>query len=64
MRRRDFIGLLGGATAAWPIAAQAQQQAMPVVGYLDQGAGDGRQLIIAAFFSSAIGAKQNCYKRS
>jgi len=50
MQRREFITVLGGA-AVWPLSGHAQQQAMPVVGFLGTAGGQRRGDVLAAYYS-------------
>ena len=58
MRRREFITLLGGTTATWPLAARAQQRVLPVIGFLSSTSPQVFEVRLRAF---AQGLKEEGY---
>jgi ABC-type uncharacterized transport system substrate-binding protein len=57
--RRELLAAFGGTTAAWPLAARAQQPAMPVIGYLDTASASTTAHLVAAFHEGLSAAGYN-----
>src|SRR5262245_53371621 len=54
MRRRDFMRMVGGTAAAWPLAVRAQQPSMPLVGYLSPGMPEPEQTGMERAFRNGL----------
>jgi len=61
VRRRDFIKVIAGSTAIWPLAARAQQPAMPVIGFLRNTAATGYNPMVTAFIQGTFLITSVCY---
>ena len=63
--RRELLAALGGAAAAWPLVARAQQPAMPVIGYLDASLPGASAPRVAVFRRGRYGSAfaQGCHPR-
>ena len=49
MRRREFMSLLGGAAAGWPLAARAQQKSLPIIGFMSSRSPEDSQSVLTGF---------------
>ena len=54
IRRREFVVALGGAAAAWPLSARAQQPAMPVIGYIGAGSRESTPSVCPHFTEACM----------
>jgi hypothetical protein len=59
IQRREFITLLGGAAAAWPVVVRAQQAAGPMIGFLHPGRRDSFAALLFAFQQGSVGVSQS-----